>query len=201
MKLFYIDNFRSIAIALIVLNHVISAFNWGSNISIKNLFIVIAENTTVLFIFISGYLFCYLIDRFNYIKYMKGKIKFVLLPYFLCSIPAIIYFVFVQYREGVPDGFYEMSEIFRVLYFYVTGIHLAPYWYIPTIFLYFIFSPVLLILYRKNFLLILLPFLIIISFSIGRLGVINSAIHFMSVYVLGMLCCQYRLEFKQFSLI
>lgn len=192
MKLLYVDNFRSIAISLIVFNHVRSIFDWKLNVSIENFLIVLVENATVLFIFVSGYLFSYLIDRYSYKRFLISKVKYVLFPYILCSIPAILYFTLFKEREGVPDEFYSSSVLFKVAYFYFTGIHLAPYWYIPTIFLYFLTSPIFYFLHSRKLLLWLLPFLIAVSLNIGRLDVIPSALHFISVYVLGMIFCQYK---------
>ena len=198
MKLIYVDNFRTIAILLIVLNHTLSLFNWDNETIIGDFFIVLAEGTTALFMLVSGFLFAYLSASFKFKKYMRNKIKYVGLPYLFCSIPAIVYFTLFSVRDGGPEGFYDDSTFLQVINFYLTGLHLAPYWYIPAIFIFFIFSPAFIYLYDKKLLLYALPFLLFISLTIGRDGIILSAIHFLSVYVSGMLMWQYSDVIKRY---
>jgi len=87
----YIHNFRAIAILLIVAGHCVLGLTWGNYKYplFKNLFIIILMNGTVLFVFIAGFLFQHLSSNFSYQKYLLKKNKYVILPYIICSIPAI----------------------------------------------------------------------------------------------------------------
>lgn len=196
-KIFYIDNFRTVAITFIVLTHVVSFFDWSNNYLAKSILEILFSNSTSLFVFISGFLFRYLSASFEYRRYLFTKFKYVITPYLIISIPAIAYFVLFATREGVAYGFYEMPKIFQVVFFYLNGMHLAPYWYIPAISLFFLMSPVFIFLINRSLLLIVLPFLMLLSLNIAREGVLMSAIHFLSVYVAGMVVYQYIDKLKK----
>lgn len=192
MKLLFIDNFRTVAIILIVMSHTLSFFDWSNTPKLEVVMEILIENSTSLFIFISGYLFQYLLPRYKFKKYFKGKIKFVALPYFLASIPAIFYFTAISERIGVPEEFYSSSTIYQIINFYATGLHLAPYWYIPAIFIFFIMSPIFKYLSdKRNLLLLSFPVFLIVSMIIARDGVIYSFVHFISIYIAGMIANQY----------
>ena len=101
----YIHNFRAIAIILIVLGHSISYFSWSTyeKLSVTILF----SNGTVLFVFISGFLMQHLFFKHEHREFYKRKIRHVVLPYLLSSIPAIIIFIFFLERDEryVFEGF------------------------------------------------------------------------------------------------
>lgn len=74
----YIHNFRGVAILFIVAFHCLSSFGWGQNYFEKNIFDSIFTYGTILFMFISGYLFHYLNCKlkgksFDFGNYLKKK--------------------------------------------------------------------------------------------------------------------------------
>jgi peptidoglycan/LPS O-acetylase OafA/YrhL len=192
MFLTYIHNLRGVAILYIVAGHSISAFDWEGSPLLERLAKTLVGNGTVFFVFISGYLFQFLSKNYRPKAYLITKLKTVLLPYFLVSIPAILYFLCFKEHESVYEGFYENSYWFQVVYFYLTGIHLAPFWFIPMIALFYLISPVLIIFDRSAWAYTLLPFFILLSCIVSRGDVLQSFVHFFSVYVLGMLLSHYR---------
>ncbi len=192
MFLNYINNFRGIAIVHIVAGHCVSAFNWdGADPLYKFLKIFFADGT-ILFVFIGGYLFQHLSGRYEFRAYLTKKFLYVLLPYLIWSVPAIIYFtVFVQ-RFDVPANLYDQSVFFKIFYFYITGRHLAPYWFMPMITIYYLISYGLYYSDKNNFLYFFLPVYIVISLLVPRGGVTDNFFHFFSVYVLGMFFSRYK---------
>ncbi len=193
MFLGYIHSFRALAILFIVGGHCIDFFNWPeTSQAIERLLRIFISNGSVLFVFIAGYLFQHLAVKFQYKKYYSGKLKNVILPYFLVSIPAILIFVFLIERETVWQGFYDNPQWLQVIYFYMTGMHLAPLWFVPMISLFYVVAPLLIMADKKQYFYYILPLTIAISCFIPRGLPHVSFIHFFSVYLLGMYFSHYK---------
>ena len=193
----YIHNFRGVAILCIVFGHCVSAFDWSDSPLMEQILTILLGNGTVLFVFIAGYLFQHLIDRYEFKDYFVKKLQYVILPYLICSIPAILFFVFFQQRWNVAAGFYGRPWYAQIVMFYLTGAHLAPYWFIPMIFMYYLASPVLAWIDRHPQIYYSLPVFVVVSLLIPRAGagaVFQNFAHFFSVYLFGMLCSHYRAQ-------
>src|SRR5690606_5585731 len=86
----YIHYLRGLAILLIVGIHCRISFPWEHKIEAR-IFESLLDNSTIIFIFISGFLFQHLfVNNFNFRKYLVKKLKFVILPYLLVSILPIL---------------------------------------------------------------------------------------------------------------
>jgi Acyltransferase family len=195
MFLGYIHTFRAIAIYFIIAMHCIDAFDWDKNSLLERILRISMSNGTVLFVFIAGYLFQHLALRYNYKKYLIAKFKNVITPYFIISIPAILVFTLLLKRETVWEGFYNDPVWLQVINFYITGLHLAPFWFIPVVTLFYLVSPLLVLADRSNFFYYLLPVFIIVSCFVGRGGggaPFISFVHFFSVYSFGMFFSRYK---------
>jgi len=194
MFLNYIHSFRGIAITYIVAGHCVSIFDWSDAVALERWLKIIFGNGTVLFVFIAGYLFQYLSGKYDVKKYMISKLKNVISPYILISIPGIYFSVFIQQRGIVWDGFYDYPIWEQIFYFYITGLHVTALWFIPMITLFYLVSPLLVKLDRNKKIYYFLPVFIAISCFIPRGGylVYLSFVHFFSVYLLGMCCCRYK---------
>ena len=189
----YIHNFRAIAIILIVLGHSISYFSWSTyeKLSVTILF----SNGTVLFVFIAGFLMQHLFFKHEHREFYKRKIRHVVLPYLVSSIPAIIIFIFFLERDAryVFEGFYEESIVMQISWFYLTGTHLAPFWFLPMIILIFSIAPLMKWGDKNDTLYFFLPILLIISFYFTRGGMpYENIIHFISIFILGMFFSKYK---------
>lgn len=189
----YINSFRGIAIMYIVLVHCVSAFEWRGAEVVKKVVGVIFVDGTVLFVFIAGYLFQYLSDGYNYKKYIKSKLINIGIPYFIMSIPGIIYFTVFAQREGM-EYVNDWPWIFRVIEFYLLGAQLVPYWFIPMIFIHFILSPLYVYGDRNRWLYYSLPIFFIISLLVWRGGPyhMQTYLHYAFTYFFGMLLSRYR---------
>lgn len=193
MFLGYIHSFRALAILFIVAGHSIDFFTWpDENGTTERLLRILISNGSVLFVFIAGYLFQHLAVKYQTKKYFVAKLKNVILPYFLVSIPAIIIFVFLMHRETVWQGFYDNPQWVQVVYFYITGLHLAPLWFVPMITLFYCVAPFLVLADKNKHFYWFLPATIILSCFISRGLPFQSFIHFFSVYLLGMFCSHYK---------
>lgn len=191
-KLEYMHYFRAFTMIFIVAGHCIDIFKWNDMVSLERSFRIAVGNGSVLFVFIAGYLFQHLLPKFNYDKYLLKKAKNVVLPYFFCSIPAIIIFVFFIQREGLAIDFYEKSVIEQSVIFLLTGSHLAPYWFIPMIVIFYIFAPVFRFCDQNVYIYYLLPVLLFVSCLTDRGAPYESFVHFISVYILGMFCSRFH---------
>ncbi len=216
----YINIFRGLAILLIVVGHTMQIGNpntWINNISFE-----IFTGGTALFIFISGFLFQHLSDKYEYKTYLKKKWTNVILPYMITAIPGIILCFTLPVVYGNPfDG---LNPIAQIGIFLTTGrVQNVPTWYIPMICIFFLLADIFLILERKKILYKLLPFLFLVTLFIPRMSlelenlvglsymekyaeyikyVLNGFVHFASIYILGMyfsankdkinLCYKYR---------
>lgn len=188
----YIHAFRALAILFIVTGHAIDAFLWPDNGDLERLLRIFFCNGSTLFVFIAGYLFQHLSPRYETQKYYVSKIKNVIIPYVLISIPAIVLFTTVLQRPNVWDGFYENPDWKQVLLFYVTGYHLAPMWFVPMISVFYLLAPVFIKLDRNHILYYMLPVFAVISLLVSRESGYPSFLHFLSVYVLGMACSRFQ---------
>jgi hypothetical protein len=186
MFLNYIHNLRGIAILLIVSGHCLDAFYWSQEPMISML-AFLYKNGTVLFVFISGFLFQHLSHKFHYSKYLTIKLKYIILPYFLVSIPAIAYFTIFLKRGNLPESFYTQSVVWQILEFYFTGSHVTSFWFIPMISIFYILSPLLVKLDADGRLYCLLPLFVVISILVPRgETILVNFVHFFSVYLFGM---------------
>ncbi|WP_157496832.1 acyltransferase family protein [Hahella ganghwensis] len=192
MFLGYIHSFRALAIFFIVAGHAIDAFVWAEGSSLERALRIGVSNGSTLFVFIAGYLFQHLSAKYQTRKYMTNKFKNVILPYFFISIPAIAVFVTVIQRDSVWTGFYDNPAWLQIFYFYATGKHLAPLWFVPMIAIFYLVAPLLVRLDRQERIYYLLPVFLLISCFINRGLPLMSFVHFFSAYLLGMYCSHYK---------
>lgn len=205
MYLHSFNYFRGIAILFIVAGHCLYMSGWVIDSVAEKWFANLVLGGTTLFVFISGFLFHHIyVARFNYQKFMATKIKNVLLPYLVLSIPLVLYFVLVKgggpYAEYIfshtPGG---LADSIQPIIFYLwTGRILEAYWYIPFIMVIFASSPLVLsfLRLRPAMRLLLVGCLFIIALFIQRpvlnLSVLQSVVYFLPVYLLGVLGSLHR---------
>ncbi len=194
----YLHNFRGFAILLIVAVHSIYMISDTLTASYR-ISAVLFENSTILFLFIGGFLLQYLGDSYSYKSYLTKKFKYVILPYLIMSVPSII---LIYARPGwqgenwlVTEHFLGLPKFVQIILFYVTGAHLSPFWYIPMIAILYLLFPVFDFMDKKARLYWIIPALIIVSMIIGRPklndNTIQSFIYFLPVYLLGMFTSHY----------
>lgn len=189
----YIQNARAIAILFIVAIHCYGILR-------PEFEPIILQRGTLLFMFISGFLFQYLSKRFDKNTYWNKKFYNIIIPYFIISIPIIIIrFATNNHNPDItsvfPD-FYSYSLPTQILAYYVTGMQLVPFWFIPMICFYYLLAPVFIYLDRNRIIYYFLPVFLCLSLIITRSSELYrfhlAFIHYLSIYLLGMFASRYH---------
>jgi len=134
--LLYLHNFRAISILFIIGIHVYASLIWESKDFEAHLFLkVLFDESTLFFVFISGFLFHHLIGRYNTQKFLKKKFKVVFQPYIFFSIPVILARIYIGKPPAflinlIPD-FTNWPDYAKFIFYLFTGSHLRPLWFIP----------------------------------------------------------------------
>jgi probable poly-beta-1,6-N-acetyl-D-glucosamine export protein len=190
----YIHYFRGLAILLIVGLHAAVTLNWEDGLLERKFLIVIFNNGTVLFVFIAGFLFYHLHkDRFNYGDYLKKKFLYVIVPYLIVSIPALIdkfYFDKIGDHWWMDRGFAENSPVRKILFLLITGRHMGVFWFIPMISVVYLISPLILRFARTQAFLYIVPVLTFLSLYTFRFGyyanIVLSLQYFFPIYLFAI---------------
>lgn len=200
----YILNLRGAAILIVVGVHARgNVTDWTTNrgaLDFISTFFDAREGTgTVMFIFIGGFLFQYLThDNFVFRRYIEKKFLYVILPYILVSIPIIAFRIYSDYAPGLPPAFTGQSVLYRFFYFLVTGLHLAPFWFISAIVLFYLSAPLFHALDKPGAYRYALPILMFLCFfsyrSAHNANPFISYLHYFPIYYLGMWASRYRNE-------
>lgn len=199
----YIHNLRGLAIFFVVGVHARGGVaDWQSHREALDVIATFFDsregNGTVMFLFIGGFLFQYLThNNFRFKKYIEQKFKYVILPYLIISIPLLAYRIATHFQfPGIEPNFYQQSIIYQVLYFLITGIHLAPFWFISAISLFYLSSPLLHALDNKKAYTYIIPVIVITCFftyrSLHNANPLLSYLHYLPIYLLGMWTSYYR---------
>jgi len=178
---------------IIIATHSFSLFDWSRDPVMADVLKRLFANGTVFFVFISGYLFQHRASEYRVLDYWNRKLKGLVVPYLVASIPAILFYTQVARRAQVPAGFYETPFLNQVFHFITTGSHLAPFWYIPTLMIFVAFAPVLHGLDRKGWLSPTLPALLLLPLAVARreYSPFLGFLHYLPAWVLGMTCSRY----------
>ncbi|VTM98078.1 Uncharacterized protein conserved in bacteria [Raoultella planticola] len=191
-KITYIHYLRGIAAFFIVAIH-FNLFTNAETISGKVFNYFLSEWTAV-FVLISGFLFQHLVKKYNAKRFYISKFKNVILPYVVISLPAVLAFS-LRIKNEHPwldlNELYSHSSLYIMFFFYATGAHMAPLWFIPVLVLIFLTSKPLSLLAKNQALLNLFTcisiFVIIFtSRPEHNLNPLVSYCHFLPVYIVGM---------------
>jgi hypothetical protein len=194
-----IHSFRAIAIIFIVAGHVIWAFSWHQHPDVRDFLADFFENGTVLFVFVSGFLFQHLSARFDYRDFLSKKFRNVVLPYLIISTPAVLYTLLRDHPTTTYPQLDHTSSVYQALWLYTKGgAHINyPLWFIPMITVYFLLAPAFMILVRHPRLYWLLVLMIPTSLIAHRppfpnLDLLHLCVYYLSAYVTGMFCSQFQ---------
>jgi peptidoglycan/LPS O-acetylase OafA/YrhL len=192
----HIHVFRGVAIIGIVIAHTIPSLDWSQAPLVGRIADALANQSSIFFFFIAGYLFQHLSARFVFKSYLKQKFLTVISPYIILSIPALVIFTMFTERSGMWSWFYQLPIWEQVALFLVTGKHLAPLWFVPTITLFYLVAPILVWIDRAapRLYWLIIP-LFLLSTYLGRngpLGPIDKAIYLLPAYLMGMAFSHYK---------
>ena len=200
-----INHFRAIAIVIIVAGHLYGVSGIKFDSFSQNVIGNLITGGTINFVFISGFLFhSVFYNRFKYSKFLKSKMKRVLVPYFFLSVIPILFSLYTvpDYwnrikSDDVIFGMYFISS----LKFLISGSHLIAYWYIPFIILVFLMSPLHIKFIQLKFTnqILILILLGLVSLFIHRpferievFQAIHSLVYFTPIYLFGIICSMHK---------
>lgn len=191
-----INHLRGVAVLPIVAGHCYNVIDWdptGPAFSASKLWIEL----NIIFIFISGYLFQHLIGRFTYDRYLVGKLRNVVVPYVVVSLPALAIYAFdLKDHPSVDDVLSQLGLIERVAYMLVTGAHMGPFWFIPMIVVLYVAAPLFVLIDRFPILYLSILPLYVLSVTVFPRPLhdadpLMAAAHYVPVYMLGMMISHY----------
>jgi hypothetical protein len=196
-----IDSFRGLAIVIIIAGHVIGLAGLGPDAFSEKVAVNLFRGGTALFVFISGFLFHYLLPRgFSHRRYLLQKAEFVLLPYLIMSAIPVTYAAVREAQRMRSDGALPLARVFEHCHFFIgwaveclsTGALLNGYWYVPFILTMFLFAPAFLRYTQLPF----TPRLTIMGAAtltamfvhrpVDNLSVLQSVVYFTPLYLLGI---------------
>ena len=196
--------FRAIAIIFIVAGHTYGVARWDINALWERCIANLVSGGTILFVFISGFLFHHVFYRkFQYAAFVRKKFQNVMVPYLILSTLPIIYCVMKQtgpmayYLFNGEPGIWNQYLRPALLYYWTGNIE-PPFWYIPFIMLTFLMSPL-----HKTYIecagttqaLILLALTVVsllLQRPVDNLSPLHAVAYYSSGYFLGMYCSVHR---------
>ncbi len=195
-----INYFRGIAILIIVFGHSYGLSEININTLFDRAFFSLMKHGSVYFIFISGFLFHHIFfvknADFSYLKFLKKKVNYVFVPYFLISIiPIVVKVLYLDEKQYIADWAAD-NPLLSILWYIGTGRIFVGYWYVPTGMILFVFSPLVIWIINSKYCLPIIIFLLTVSLVIHRpllnLDPIHSTIYFFPTYILGAFASKHR---------
>jgi probable poly-beta-1,6-N-acetyl-D-glucosamine export protein len=199
----YVHYLRGLAILFVVGVHARGGvIDWQSHPDVLSYVVTILDaeegNGTVMFVLIGGFLFQYLQrNSFDYGKYLNTKFKVIILPYLIFSIPIILFRIKSNYYQpGLPEDFTSYGVFFQFLYYLLIGSHMAPFWFISAIILFYITSPVFHYLDKPFFYKYIYPVIMVVGMFTYRpdhnANPFLAFVHFLPIYTTGMFLSHYK---------
>lgn len=195
----HIHRLRGVAILMIVALHCVSFFSWDRHPLLHKLLRELFDNSTVLFMFISGFLFQHLSRGFQYREYLQKKLRNVLIPYVIVVTPAIVYAISRGDISNHVEELRDASPLYEAAWLSLYPGMLLDYalWFIPVITLYYLAAPLLLAMDRHRLGYLALVPLLAISIlghrpTYGNGHNFQLAAYFLSSYVFGMFLSHFR---------
>lgn len=195
---------RGIAAVMIVFIHMAGDFDYRLSDSQSLLLDLLVKDSTCIFVAISGFFFQLNSGKYRYGSYLAKKLNNVIIPYALISLPAIALFLLQLKTEHVwidLQAFYAWPMLAQLVFLLATGAHLGPLWFIPALALIYLCAPVLHWLSRWRGFPLIAALGICLFVATDRpehnANPVMAAMHFIPIYLLGMLFCQYRAAIQQ----
>jgi probable poly-beta-1,6-N-acetyl-D-glucosamine export protein len=209
-RIVFFDYFRAIAIIMVVASHAYRP--WLIDTFSEKVFINLVVGGTIFFVFISGFFFHYVFyAKFQYRKFLIKKFKIVFVPFAVLTTIGFIYFV-IRFGKHQFDAISPNGETFtliehgaQLVKFLWTGLIMSPYWFVPTIMVMFVLSPLFMLLIKLSTRVQVILFIILLAISTvvhrpildvtishSLLSTIHSVLYYLPVYWLGILCSMHK---------
>jgi surface polysaccharide O-acyltransferase-like enzyme len=195
----HVHSFRAFAIVAIVATHALYDLHWFEEEHLTRQIVVsVVQNGTVPFVFVAGFLFQHLLGRFRYKTYLFTKLRFVVLPYILVSLPYIALqkmHHFGMFADRFPRRF--ENDASHVAFAFLSGAQMPiPLWFVPMICIYYVAAPLFALIDRHPRAYLLLPPLwLLASFAHrpeAQTMLDQTVVYFLPVYLAGMFTSHFR---------
>jgi peptidoglycan/LPS O-acetylase OafA/YrhL len=193
--------FRVIAMVLVVAQHSVWAGEWSPGSTTRVVLADLLDNSTVLFVFLSGYLFQHVAGRRSYREFLTRRVTHVLVPYVVVALPAALLASVWPRAAGdftAPAGEPVLAKVGWYLLHGATQVNIAL-WFVPMIMLYYLLAPAFWLVARHPRLYWALVLLVPMSLLAHRPSIapdvdtLALAVYFLPVYVAGM-CASHHCE-------
>jgi len=191
----YLDNFRAIAILIIILGHAFKPVYPHS--FINEIFGNLITGGSAFFVFISGFFFDYLyLKKFNYLVFLRKKFLNIAIPYLILSVFYIIgyYLITGSFKNFINIDFMGINENYiNFIVDIFSGRHLVIYWYIPFIMMIYVLSSPIISYCRLKLIyqiIIVSVFFIISAIFHRNTNPMQNLFYFLPYYLLGILYSQ-----------
>lgn len=189
----YMTYYRGFAIVMIVMVHCVTRFLKG-NATFEYGYAFLAHSTN-LFLFISGFLFEYLLyKKYPFKVFVEKKVRRLIIPYLFWALPVALVFFVLKGFDFKYLGWTMWTGL---------GHSNEAHWYIHFIFLVFLISPVYVWLQNKKLLYpFVMPLFLLITLFSGRaekniLFCEMNVFPLIGMFFLGMFFSHYRNKFVE----
>lgn len=188
---------RGVAIALIVATHCVSIFDWSGHAFAHDVLLDLLDDSTLMFVFIAGFLFQYTGAGFRYGDFLARKFSNVVLPFLLLALPGVVYTLHqVPTLQALGIAAWPRSAQALYLYVYPGSQVDYPLWFMPVVALYFVAAPLLRVVVRHPRAYAVILLLVPLSLWMQRPKYshghnLELALYFLPAYLTGMLGSQY----------
>lgn len=200
----HVNWIRGLAATLIVFIHMADGLDFELDAQQVTLINLLAKSSTSIFVAISGFFFELNLGKYRYAPYLRTKFNNVIIPYVLISLPAIAIYLLKLKTEHIwldMDAFYALPVVAQFFFMLGTGAHLGPLWFIPALALIYLCAPMLAYFSRLRMFpligLLGIGLFIVTERPEGNSNPFWAAVHFIPIYLLGMLFCQYRMTLQR----
>lgn len=193
----FMNNYRGIAILMVMLAHAISVLSSMADINSVGISILGShmDNCTIIFVTVAGYFFSVLSVDYNYHAFLKSKFKSVIVPYAFISLPMVVLYIFKlkQGHRWIDLGWFHSSldPVSQYFFLMMTGAHLGPLWFVPMIAIFYVISPIFIAIKKNNGLVPAFFLGLALGAYLGRPAFNDNALHsfayFLPAFFLGML--------------
>ena len=194
-----IDLVRCFALLLLIAGHCTYSFEYKDSVIFQHQMVRnILVGNSILFVFLSGFLFEYLLHKgYQYQRFIINKCVTILVPYLIFTTPLIVRKLYPA--AGAPDLCDSeersicldplASEIFNL---YLYGQAAMGHWFMPFILLVFLLTPLYLMFlklsnsYRALAIFLFSLAAVFVHRPVGSAGFIQNLLYFSGVFLLGM---------------
>lgn len=195
MHLYSLTILRAVAITMVVFGHCFALGSLDVDTVTERFFVNLVAGATVIFVFVSGFLFHHVFMRdFQFGRFYQKKFLNVFTPYLiLCSLALVLGIGRVWNVSPFDSG-----PAAQMSFLVGTGYPLMAYWYIPFIMLTFALAPLhvrfshLSPKWQGAWMLGLLAISMLLHRPDQNVSPLHSVLYFAPVYLFGIFCSQNR---------